>query len=216
MKIFSFTGGPFSQNTVLVECADGRTGLLVDPGAESSLALAAARNKGLEVAAILLTHAHLDHIEGVALAKSATDAPIYLHPGDRPNYDAAPIQAAHFGLPGTPLPPPDVDLTPGDRLVFGGSELEVVFVPGHAPGHVMFVSASDGVAISGDVIFMGSIGRADLPGGDYSLLMESIRTQVLTLPDNTRLYPGHGPETTVAHERRTNPFLVPLRRSELT
>ena len=198
------------QNTVLVVCADGRTGLLVDPGAATAEALAAARARRLDVAAILLTHAHLDHVEGVPLARSATGAPIHLHAEDRILYDNVAVQAATFGVPGVALPPPDHDIVPGVNLSFGGTEFEVLFAPGHAPGHVIFVSTTEPVALVGDVIFLGSIGRTDLPGGDYHTLMDSIRTQVLTLPPDTRLVTGHGPETTVGHEMRTNPFLVPV------
>ena len=203
------------QNTVLVVCDDARTAVLVDPGAATDLALAAARGRGLDVAAILLTHAHLDHIEGVARAKEATGAPVYLHPADRILYDNVWSQAAAFGVPYEEQPPPDIDLVPGENVSFGGSEFEVVFAPGHAPGHVIFVSTTEPVAIVGDVIFLGSIGRTDLPGGDYRLLMDSIHRTVLTLPPETRLYTGHGPETTVGHEQRTNPFLVPVYGGDL-
>lgn len=203
------------QNTVLVVCDDARTAVLVDPGAATELALAAAQGRGLEVAAILLTHAHLDHIEGVARAKEATGAPVHLHPADRILYDNVWSQAAAFGVPYEEQPPPDIDLVPGENVSFGGSEFEVVFAPGHAPGHVIFVSTTEPVAIVGDVIFLGSIGRTDLPGGDYRLLMDSIHRTVLTLPPETRLYTGHGPETTVGHEQRTNPFLVPVYGGDL-
>ena len=213
-EVLSFEGGAFQQNTVLVACADGRTAVLVDPGAATDRALREARARGLTVAAILLTHAHLDHIEGVAVAKRETGAPIHLHPADRVLYDNAWSQASAFGVSCEPLPPPDLELVPGETLHFGGSALRVDFAPGHAPGHVVFVLADEGVAIVGDVIFRGSIGRTDLPGGDYRVLMESIRRAVLTLPPDTRLYPGHGPDTTVALERATNPFLVPMHGSE--
>ncbi len=215
MEILTFTGGAFIQNTLLVVCADGRTALLVDPGAATPEALAAARARKLDVAAILLTHAHLDHVEGVGAAKRETGAPVHLHPLDRPLYDSLFVQAASFGVAYEEQPPPDADLVPGADLVFGGSKFEVVFVPGHSPGHVMFVSASEPTAISGDVIFAGSIGRTDLMGSDHRLLMESIRTRVLALPPETRLHPGHGPETTVGHERATNPFLVPMFSGEM-
>ena len=215
MEILTFTGGAFVQNTLLVVCDDGRTALLIDPGAATPDALAVVRDLNLDVAAILLTHAHLDHVEGVGVAKRATQAPIHLHPLDRILYDNAPAQAAAFGVPCDDLPPPDAQLVPGVNLAFGGTEFEVVFAPGHAPGHVMFVSVSEPVAIVGDVIFMGSIGRTDLPGGDYQVLMNSIRSQVLPMPSDTRLLPGHGPETTVGHERGTNPFLIPVYGGEL-
>lgn len=203
------------QNTVLVVCDDARTAVLIDPGAATPVALAAARARGLEVAAILLTHAHLDHIEGVARAREATGAPVYLHPADRILYDNLGSQAAAFGVSCEEQPPPDIDLVPGENVSFGGSEFEVVFAPGHAPGHVIFVSTTEPVAIVGDVIFLGSIGRTDLPGGDYRLLMDSINRTVFTLPPETRLYTGHGPETTVGHEQRTNPFLVPVYGGDL-
>ncbi|WP_425153871.1 MBL fold metallo-hydrolase [Candidatus Palauibacter sp.] len=206
-------GGPFVQNTLLVVCEDGRTGLLIDPGAATPEALAAARERELEIAALLLTHAHVDHVDGVPEAKAETGAPIHLHPLDQPLYDNAVEWAAFFGVPCDPLPPSDVELEPGVNLAFGGSEFEVVFVPGHAPGHVMFVSTSHPVAIVGDVIFRGSIGRTDLPNSNYGVLMESIRSHILTLPAETRLYPGHGPETSVGLERGTNPFLLHLNGS---
>ena len=163
-------------------CADGRTAVLIDPGAATDEALAVARARNLEVAAILLTHAHLDHVDGVPLARSTTGAPIHLHPDDRILYDNVGSQAAMFRRRHLELPPPDHDLVPGVNVSFGGSEFEVVFAPGHAPGHVIFVSTTEPVAIVGDVIFFGSIGRTDLPGGDYRVLMDSIRNQVLTLP----------------------------------
>ena len=210
IEILTFTGGPFVQNTVLVVCEDGRTGLLIDPGAATAEALAAARARDLDIEALLVTHAHLDHIDGLKEAKAETGAPIYLHPLDRPLYDTAANQAIVFGVPFAEPPPPDIDFVPGSKVSFGGSEFEVDFVPGHAPGHIMLVSTSEPVAIVGDVIFRGSIGRTDLPGGDYGLLMRSIRSRVLTLPPETRLYPGHGPDTTVQVERDTNPFVLQL------
>lgn len=215
LEILTFTGGPFIQNTLVVVCADGRTALLIDPGAATPEALAVVRTRKLEVAAILLTHGHLDHFEGAAEAKPETGAPIYLHPLDQPLYDNMVSQATAFGVPWQEQPPTEVDLVPGENLSFGGSEFKVVFAPGHSPGHVMFVSTSEPVAIVGDVVFAGSIGRTDLPYGDYRVLMESIRKEVLTLPDETRLCPGHGPETTVGHERLTNPFLIPVYGGEL-
>ncbi len=214
MDVLTFTEGAFAENTFLVVCADGRSAILVDPGAATAAALSRARARKLEITAILLTHAHLDHIEGVALARRTTGAPVHLHPGDRVLYDGAAAQAASFGLSFQPPPPPDADLTPDSVLAFGGSEFKVVFVPGHAPGHVMFVSRSEPIALVGDVIFLGSIGRTDLPGGDYRTLMESIRSRVLALPPETRLYPGHGPDTTVGHEIRTNPFVISLHGGE--
>jgi len=168
------------------------------------------REAGVTLEAILLTHAHLDHVEGVPTLRAlAPSAPIYLHPGDRRLYEGVETQARAFNLPSVgPLPPPDRELAHGDLLTFGGCGFQVRHAPGHAPGHVIFYLESMALAFVGDVVFQGAIGRADLPGGDFYQLMDSIRREVLTLPDETRLLSGHGPETTVGWERRTNPFLV--------
>jgi glyoxylase-like metal-dependent hydrolase (beta-lactamase superfamily II) len=201
-----YTGGLFAENTWLVACAATRAGILVDPGAATADALADARAHDVRIEAIVLTHAHVDHVEGLSLAKRGTGAPIYLHPADTELYRAAPMQAQMFGVRMDPLPPVDHPLAAGDGVRFGECELAVRFAPGHAPGHVILVG--DGVALVGDVIFSGSIGRTDLPGGDLATLMRSIREQVLTLPDATTLHTGHGPDTTVGHERVSNPFIV--------
>ncbi|HEX8393204.1 MAG TPA: MBL fold metallo-hydrolase [Longimicrobium sp.] len=205
VTVRSFTGGAFAQNTYLLACAGTHEGILVDPGAATGEALAAARAAGITIGQIVLTHAHIDHVEGLALAKKETGAPILLHPADRQLYENAPVQAQWFGLRMDPLPPVDGELAHGGTVSFGECTMSVRFAPGHAPGHVILVG--DGVAVVGDVIFAGSIGRTDLPGGDLDTLMESIRQQVLTLPDETTLHTGHGGDTTVGHERRTNPFV---------
>ena len=202
----SFTGGAFAQNTWLVSCARTGEGILVDPGAATQQALEAARGLGITLGQIVLTHAHVDHVEGLPLAKRETGAPILLHRDDLQLYGAAPMQAQMFGLRMEPLPPVDGELAEGGSVRFGDCTLAVRFAPGHAPGHVILVG--DGMAVVGDVIFNGSIGRTDLPGGDFGTLMRSIRSQVLTLPDETTLHTGHGADTTVGHERRTNPFVT--------
>lgn len=202
-----FTGGVFAQNSYLVSCARTGAAIIVDPGAATPQLLAAAREAGVNVEAIVLTHAHIDHVEGLARARRETGAPVHLHPADEQWYRAAPMQSQMFGVPLEPLPPVDHDLEEGGTVRFGEVELAVRFAPGHAPGHVILVG--DGICLAGDVVFQGSIGRTDLPGGDFQTLMRSIRSQVLTLPDETVLYTGHGPETTVGAERAGNPFLVP-------
>jgi hydroxyacylglutathione hydrolase len=206
VTVRTFGGGPFAQNGFLVVCTASRTGILVDPGAGTAQMLAAVEREQLRIEMVVLTHAHLDHVDGVARAKEATGAPVLLHPDDEPLYHAAPTQAQWFGVRVDPLPPIDRHLAHGDTIHFGGCELEVRHAPGHAPGHVVLVG--DGFALVGDCVFAGSIGRTDLPGGDYAQLMASIRSQILTLPDETVLYTGHGPETSVGHERVSNPFLV--------
>lgn len=143
---------------------------------------------------------------GVSEIHAATGAPIYLHPADRTLYDELPQQGLWMELRLTRPPSPDYELAHGQRLAIGGIELEVRHVPGHSPGHVCFVAP--GAVVSGDVLFEGSIGRIDLPGGDYDTLIASIRRELLTLPDDTVVYPGHGASTTIGRERTTNPFLV--------
>jgi hydroxyacylglutathione hydrolase len=202
----SFTGGVFAENCYLVRCARTNAAILVDPGAAIPDLLAAVESTGAKVEAIVLTHAHLDHVEGLAEAKRATGAPILLHAADDPLYRAAPTQAEWFGLRLEPLPAVDGRLAHDGEVRFGECVLRVRHAPGHAPGHVILIG--DGFALVGDVIFLGSIGRTDLPGGDLPTLMRSIRTEVLTLPDETALYNGHGPATTVGHERLTNPFVT--------
>jgi glyoxylase-like metal-dependent hydrolase (beta-lactamase superfamily II) len=207
MIVRGFGGGPFGQNGFVVSCVGSGAAILVDPGATVGEMLAAVAAARLTVEAIVLTHAHIDHVEGVPAAREATSAPIWLHRADEELYQAAPLQAQWFGVQVGTLPPVDRYLEDGDRIEFGECALEVRFTPGHAPGHVTLVG--DGVALVGDCVFNGSIGRTDLPGGDLSTLMRSIRERILTLPDETVLYSGHGPETTVGHERVSNPFLVP-------
>lgn len=183
---------------------------MVDPGATAPEMVAALQADDLSVQAIILTHAHLDHVEGIPDVRAAfPDLPIFLHGADRPLYDAVQAQAAMFGLSVRELPAPTDVLEHGQVLGFGTCSLEIRHAPGHAPGHVILVSEPDGVAVVADVVFRGSIGRTDLPGGNFQQLIESIREQVLTLPGETRLLTGHGPETTVELERTTNPFLIP-------
>lgn len=202
----SFTGGAFAENTYLVRCAATGSAIIVDPGAATGSVLETARMAEIPIEAIVLTHAHLDHVEGLAAAKRATGAPVYLHPDDLPLYRQAPTQAEWFGMSFDPLPDPDRELRAGETFRFGDCALEIRHTPGHAPGHVILIG--DGAALTGDCVFAGSIGRTDLPGGDLGTLMRSIREQILTLPDETVLHSGHGPDTTVGHERVTNPFLT--------
>lgn len=209
LRIRTFTSRIFGQNAYLVRCDALGEWVAIDPGGEAAGMAATIEAAGEPLRAILLTHAHLDHVEGVAMLADRFAAPVHLHPADRPLYDAAAEQAAMFGHRIRTPPPPDAELEHGRAFHWGAAGFEVRHAPGHSPGHVLLYSEPAGVAFVGDVIFAGSIGRTDLPGGDYQQLMRSIREQVLTLPDETRLLSGHGPETTVGHERTTNPFLIP-------
>jgi len=210
MRIHTSAGGDFAENGYLVVCGENGPGIVIDPGAASSSMVQLLRDENISVDAIILTHAHLDHVEGVpAIREIAPEAPIFLHNDDLGLYHAVEMQARAFNLPLIgPLPDPTDSMAHGDVLTFGDCRFQIRHAPGHAPGHVMLYVEEEEVAFVGDVIFLGAIGRADLPGGDFHQLMESIRREFLSLPDKTRVLSGHGPETTVGWERTTNPFLV--------
>lgn len=209
LEIRAFTGPVFAQNAYLLWVPGATSALAIDPGAEAGAMADFLDAQGLTLEAILLTHAHLDHVEGVAALVRRTGAPTFMHPADQPLYAHVVQQGIQFGLRVEAQPPVDFELAHGARLPMAGLELEVRHAPGHSPGHVIFHDAASASAFVGDVVFQGSIGRTDLPGGDYQQLMRSIREQVLTLPPATALYPGHGPDTTVGAEAATNPFLIP-------
>lgn len=204
--VVCLTTGPFAENCFLLADPAARLAVLIDPGEDTGRFLAALRESGCRLEGIWLTHAHIDHIQGVEEVKQATGAPVFLHPGDRSLYGAMAEQGAWLGVPAGNPPPPDHELAHGQRLRLGAWEFEVRHVPGHSPGSVAFVGA--GLAFVGDALFAGSIGRTDLPGGDARTLLGSIRDQLLSLPDQTVVYSGHGPETTIGEERRSNPFLT--------
>lgn len=210
MKIRTFTGGGFGENAYLAICPETNVCVAIDPGAGAAQMARAITDEELALDAIFLTHAHLDHIEGVNDIRAiAPEVPIWLHPDDLGLYRNVKQAAAMFGLNIDSQPEPTDMLVPGEDIRFGACTFEVRFTPGHAPGHVIFVSDAYGLCLVGDVVFQGSIGRTDLPGGDFQTLMASIRREVLTLPDEMTLYPGHGPPTEVGHERIGNPFLAP-------
>jgi hydroxyacylglutathione hydrolase len=210
IEIRTFVGAGFAENAYLVWRKDGSSAVAIDPGADATQMIETLQTERLKLEAILLTHAHLDHIEGVAALKRHADVPIYLHPDDQVFYDNAAVQARQFGMRVEQLPPVDLQLEHEQRLSLAGIDFDVRHVPGHCPGHVIFYSEDAGTAFVGDVVFQNSIGRTDLPGGDYQQLMHSIRDHVMTLPDETKLYSGHGPPTTVQQERKLNPFIAPM------
>lgn len=201
--------GPIATNCYIVrDEATGRAAV-IDPGGDAPRVTAALARHNLTVEAIIATHAHFDHIGAVRDLVLATGAPFLAGEAELPVLKTAAEQALmFFGISVPPPPAPDRLLRDGDELTLGGARFRVVLTPGHSPGHICLLG--DGVAFVGDVVFPGSIGRTDLPGGDYDTLMRAIARHILTLPDETVLYSGHGPETTVGRERRTNPFLVGL------
>jgi glyoxylase-like metal-dependent hydrolase (beta-lactamase superfamily II) len=203
---------PFFKNGYLVSSETTREAVLIDPGDEVDQLLKAARDDRLDVRAILLTHAHLDHITGVGRAKAALGVSVWLDRADLPLYDGIVEQGEMFGLTVTPQPPVDAFYSPGTPLRFGEYIVDVLPTPGHCPGGVCLAigrpSETRRELFVGDTLFAGSIGRTDLPGGDYDTLMNSIHRVLFAFPDDTVVHSGHGPDTTIGEERRTNPFLT--------
>jgi hydroxyacylglutathione hydrolase len=212
MIIHVETGGPFMQNGFVVGCEATREAVLIDPGDTVQQLLDFAAGESLAIAHILLTHAHLDHVTGVATAKRALGAPVYLHRDDLFLYEEVVEHGRMFGLRVEPQPPIDVYYTPGQVIAFGECEARPHHTPGHCPGGVCLQIGKAGTPgkdlFVGDTLFAGSIGRTDLPGGDYNTLIASIRTVLFPFGDDARVYSGHGPMTTIGRERTTNPFLV--------
>jgi glyoxylase-like metal-dependent hydrolase (beta-lactamase superfamily II) len=204
---------PFYKNGFLVACERTREAIVIDPGDEIDGILAAVRDHEVNVTHILLTHAHLDHVSGVDTAKTALDAPVYLHRDDLFLYERVVDQGKAFGFKVRPQPPIDVfyDMSP---ISFGDYEVRLHHTPGHCPGGVCLQVGRSGEAAGekhlfvGDTLFAGSIGRTDLPGGNHDLLMQSITGVLFPLGDDAIVHPGHGPDTTIARERATNPFVV--------
>ena len=204
--------GPFFKNGFVVGCEETREAVLIDPGDEVAALLTFAEKNALAIKHILLTHAHVDHITGVAAAKRALGVPVYLHRDDLFLYERAVEMGAMFGLDVEPQPPIDVFYAAGQVIGFGSHEVHWHHTPGHCPGGVCLEIGPKGTPgkelYVGDTLFAGSIGRTDLPGGNYDVLIASIRNVLFPLGDDAVVHPGHGPETTIGRERRTNPFLI--------
>jgi glyoxylase-like metal-dependent hydrolase (beta-lactamase superfamily II) len=203
---------PFFKNGFVVSCSDSRDAVLIDPGDEVAALLSFAERQRLAVRYILLTHAHIDHITGVAAAKRALGVPIWLHRDDLVLYERVEQQGMMFGIPVEPQPPIDQFYRPGEVIGFGRCEARVHHTPGHSPGGVCLQIGDAGGAgtdlFVGDTLFAGSIGRTDLPGGNHATLIRSIRTVLFAFGDDARVHPGHGPSTSIGQERLTNPFLA--------
>jgi hydroxyacylglutathione hydrolase len=212
LEIVRFTLGPAQTNAYLLGDSQSGTAVVVDPAWDGELIYQAAVEHGWRIIGQWLTHAHFDHFGGAAGidAASPSPVPVALHPDDQPLWRLN-GGASLFGLGEfDPGPEPEIPLLPGMKLHLGPHTFEVRHTPGHTPGHIILVKDDRTLALCGDLIFMGSVGRVDLPGGDWQTLLDSIQREILSLPDDLRLLPGHGSETTVGRERRANPFLQDL------
>ncbi len=202
---------PFEKNGFVLGCERTREGIVIDPGDEVARLLDYVREERLAIKYILLTHGHMDHVSGVARAKAELDVPIGLHPDDNFLYEAAVQQGLAFGIEVDPPPPVDFFYDGPGPWRFGDYQATVLHTPGHCPGGVCLqVGRIDEVGrqlFVGDTLFAGSIGRTDLPGGDHATLIRSITDVLFPLGDESEVFPGHGPSTTIGQERRTNPFL---------
>lgn len=210
IQIRQLTLGPLQTNCYLLGCEQTQLAAVIDPAWDGRAIVATAEDDGWEISHILLTHAHFDHVAGLQETKALTGAPIYSHPDAVDMLSNTTMSAAFFGLRVPAPPPPDQLFAPGQVLQVGSLTVHTLHTPGHAPGHVCFHLPEYRVLFDGDVLFKNGIGRTDLPGGDHEQLLNSIRSQLLPLPDETRIFSGHGPPTTIGQERRTNPWIEDL------
>lgn len=199
--------GPFAANCYLAACRRTGEALLVDPGGDVARALGMRAPEGFRVVRIFCTHGHVDHVAGAAEAKRLTGAPLEIHPADEGWLAAVPSQAEMFGFEAAEAPTAELHAEDGETIRFGDLEAKVLHTPGHSAGSSCLWFPSTGVVFTGDTLFAGSVGRTDLPGGDFEALASSIRGKLLGLGDDVRFYPGHGPAGTIGEERRSNPFV---------
>jgi glyoxylase-like metal-dependent hydrolase (beta-lactamase superfamily II) len=207
IQIQTIPVGPLQTNCYLFACSDTGQAVMIDPGWSGEALFDLVTEKELDLVAILLTHAHFDHIAGAGALRELSQVPILAHPDSEPYMKNAHRHAGLWGIPMEPAPEPDGELSEKQIIEVGQLRLHVLHTPGHAPGHVCFHEPESRSLFDGDVLFKEGIGRTDFPGGDYATLMRSIREKLLVLPDDTAVYSGHGPATTIGSERRWNPFL---------
>jgi len=208
VKAFSFN--PVEENTYVLH-NEKKDCCIIDPGCyfenERDELKTFIENTGLEPILLLNTHCHLDHVFGNKFVHDEWGLTLHIHQKEKQMLDLAPASGEMYQLPFENYNGELIYIKEGDKIKLGDDELEIRFTPGHSPGSVCFYSEADGFVIAGDVLFNGSIGRTDLPGGDFDTLINSIQTQLFTLPDDTKVYPGHGPMTTVGFEKMNNPFV---------
>ena len=211
MKVKSFTFNPFKENSYVVY-DDTKECIIIDPGCYSEKERTELRrfitSEGLKPVKLINTHCHIDHVLGNKFVSELWDLELYMHKEDLPVLENVKDISGFFGFENYERSPsPKHFLAQGDTLNFGDSSFDILFTPGHAPGHICLYSKENNLVIAGDVLFQGSIGRTDLPGGDYNTLIESIKTKLLPLDENTIVYCGHGPATNIGYEKEHNPFL---------
>ncbi|MBI5017673.1 MAG: MBL fold metallo-hydrolase [Deltaproteobacteria bacterium] len=204
MIVETLVVGMIQANCYLLGDEEAGEAVVIDPGGDTPVILRALQARKLKAVAIVATHGHFDHVEGLGGVKRATGAPILAHRADLPLIQGLTGQGLLFGIKVEAAPAPDRFLADGETIPFGSKALTVLHTPGHSPGSVSLLV--DKSVFVGDLLFAGSIGRTDLSGGDYDTLIASVRSKIFTLPDDTTVYPGHGPATTVGREKRTNPF----------
>lgn len=204
MKVKGLVVGELGVNTYII--SKGGEGMVIDPGAEGERIMAVVEEMGLKIRYIVNTHGHFDHTGANGLVKERTGAILAIHREDKELLERVPYQASMFGLSAPPSPGPDLLLEDGDLLSIGDLDIRIIHTPGHTRGSVSLLV--DGVLFTGDTLFAGSVGRTDLPGGSYEELIKSIRERIMPLPEDTLIYPGHGPSTTLRQEKAFNPFLT--------
>jgi hydroxyacylglutathione hydrolase len=207
MKVLTIPIGPLQTNCYMAVCPETQAAAVIDPAWSGESLFERLGREGFKLQVILLTHAHFDHIAGAAALHRLSGARLLAHADSGPLLKQATLHAQAWGFQIEPPPQPDGELVDGQVIEVGTLRFQVLYTPGHAPGHVCFYEPTAGAVFDGDVLFSAGIGRTDLPGGNHNRLMQSIREQLLTLPDETTVYSGHGPATTIGQERRWNPFL---------
>lgn len=210
-RIESLVVGPFQSNCHVVACTETNEAVIFDAGDDAPVILDVVKRMGVTVKAVVNTHAHIDHVSGLAGVVDVLGVPVFMHKDEAPLYEHIAQQAAMFGLPAPRTVPIHRWLEEGDVINVGKQRGEVMWMPGHSPGHIIVVF-KDGApprAVVGDVLFQGSIGRTDILGGDHNVMMRTLE-RFLPMADETLVYSGHGPETTIGEEKKWNPFLAPL------